>query len=112
MRISDWSSDVCSSDLWPGNVRELENACWRLAALAPDDSIDAADVEALAGLSSRGSAAVPGVGGEGWEHALAEWARARLEEDANDLHAEARERMGQELFGAALEHTEIGRAHD
>src|SRR3546814_9274946 len=22
MRISDWSSDVCSSDLWPGNVKE------------------------------------------------------------------------------------------
>jgi two-component system nitrogen regulation response regulator GlnG len=26
---------------WPGNVRELENLCWRLAALAPTDAIDA-----------------------------------------------------------------------
>src|SRR3546814_14000676 len=23
MRISDWSSDVCSSDLWPGSVVEF-----------------------------------------------------------------------------------------
>ncbi|RFP61490.1 nitrogen regulation protein NR(I) [Luteimonas weifangensis] len=30
---------------WPGNVRELENLCWRLAALAPDASIGAADLE-------------------------------------------------------------------
>src|SRR3546814_8332966 len=50
MRISDWSSDVCSSDLalqqqpWPGNVRELENCLWRLAVLAPGDTITAADV--------------------------------------------------------------------
>jgi two-component system, NtrC family, nitrogen regulation response regulator GlnG len=29
---------------WPGNVRELENLCWRLAALAPGDSIRAADL--------------------------------------------------------------------
>src|SRR3546814_7099759 len=27
MRISDWSSDVCSSDLRPGNVIHLSNLC-------------------------------------------------------------------------------------
>src|SRR3546814_2211694 len=29
---------------WPGNVRELENCLWRLAVLAPGDTITAADV--------------------------------------------------------------------
>src|SRR3546814_8983433 len=52
MRISDWSSDVCSSDLardalmrhsWPGNVRELENTMHRAVLLAqgPDIGADA-----------------------------------------------------------------------
>ncbi|KGM52241.1 chemotaxis protein CheY, partial [Lysobacter arseniciresistens ZS79] len=34
---------------WPGNVRELENVCWRLAALAPAETVTAADVEAALG---------------------------------------------------------------
>jgi two-component system nitrogen regulation response regulator GlnG len=32
---------------WPGNVRELENLCWRLAALAPGDTILPADLDGL-----------------------------------------------------------------
>ncbi|MDQ2701615.1 MAG: nitrogen regulation protein NR(I) [Pseudomonadota bacterium] len=91
---------------WPGNVRELENACWRLAALAPNDNIDAADVDALAGLAVRETATVSAAGGNDWESALAGWARTRLAEDAEDLHAEARDRMEQVLFDAALEHTD------
>src|SRR3546814_5925658 len=60
MRISDWSSDVCSSDLanglprldvtpqalellmahgWRGNVRELENTMHRAVLLAQDGRI-------------------------------------------------------------------------
>src|SRR3546814_4874701 len=46
MRISDWSSDVCSSDLnevldifntydWPGNLRELKNVIKRMVLLSP-----------------------------------------------------------------------------
>ena len=31
---------------WPGNVRELENVCWRLAALAPGETITAFDLQA------------------------------------------------------------------
>ncbi|KGM52647.1 chemotaxis protein CheY [Lysobacter daejeonensis GH1-9] len=34
---------------WPGNVRELENVCWRLAALAPGETITRADVDAAFG---------------------------------------------------------------
>ncbi len=91
---------------WPGNVRELENACWRLAALAPDDSIDAADVDALVGLAGRKRDSLSmAAGGEAWEEALAAWARARLAGDAHDLHGEARARLEQVLFDVALAHT-------
>jgi two-component system nitrogen regulation response regulator GlnG len=91
---------------WPGNVRELENACWRLAALAPDDSIGAADVDALVGIATRKRDDVPvAAGGDAWEDALAAWAHARLADDAHDLHGEARARLEQVLFDAALAHT-------
>ena len=90
---------------WPGNVRELENACWRLAALAADERIGAAEVDALAGLSTRRATASNAQGGVEWEAALADWARARLDSGARDLHGEARDRMEQVLFDAALEAT-------
>src|SRR3546814_13624069 len=41
MRISDWSSDVCSSDLWPDDpsgVRLLERHFHRLTPLVPLDA--------------------------------------------------------------------------
>ena len=90
---------------WPGNVRELENACWRLAALAPDDSIGAADVDALVGVATRSHDDATAARGEAWEDALAAWARERLASDARDLHGEARARLEQVLFDAALAHT-------
>src|SRR3546814_11515639 len=43
MRISDWSSDVCSSDLDPealmsvASKRKLDGARWSLASPAPDN---------------------------------------------------------------------------
>src|SRR3546814_16671794 len=36
---------------WPGNVRELENLCWRLAALAPGDTITPADLDGMLAAS-------------------------------------------------------------
>jgi two-component system nitrogen regulation response regulator GlnG len=85
---------------WPGNVRELENLCWRLAALAPDDTIVAADLDDM-----LASATTPRPSHD-WESQLAAWARARLAAGANDLHADARARLEQVLFDAALAHTD------
>ena len=85
---------------WPGNVRELENLCWRLAALAPGDTIGTAELDA-AFLHSAPAAAQ----GEDWETALGRWAREHLAAGDAHLHATARERFDQVLLDAALEHT-------
>ena len=86
---------------WPGNVRELENVCWRLAALAPGDTIGTAE------LDMAFAHAAPDAGrDEGWEAALAHWARERLAAGVTDLHTDARERFDRILLDAALEHTQ------
>jgi two-component system, NtrC family, nitrogen regulation response regulator GlnG len=90
---------------WPGNVRELENVCWRLAALAPGDVITLADME---GAIAQGSAVAAPV--EEWDAALAAWARRRLGEGAESLHAEARERFDKTLLEVALQFTHGRRA--
>ncbi len=86
---------------WPGNVRELENICWRLAALAPGDTIGLADlVDALPpGRQADGDAA-------SWQRELDAWARARLAAGVHDLHAEAKRDFEQVLLQAALDHCE------
>ena len=86
---------------WPGNVRELENLCWRLAALAPGDTIRADDVRGALSPGAASAALMPG----GWDAALAAWARERLAAGDADLHAQARARFDQVLLEAALEHT-------
>lgn len=90
---------------WPGNVRELENVCWRLAALAPSDVITLADME---GAISQGTAVSAQI--EEWDAALAAWARRRLTEGAESLHAEARERFDKTLLEVALQFTHGRRA--
>ncbi|MEP6634389.1 MAG: sigma 54-interacting transcriptional regulator, partial [Luteimonas sp.] len=88
---------------WPGNVRELENLCWRLAALAPGDTITAADLDGafLDGVSATDAvSATPG-----WEGALAEWARDRLTRGEDGIHADARDRLDRTLLQAALAQT-------
>ena len=84
---------------WPGNVRELENLCWRLAALAPADTVTTADLDDML----QGGAA--SAGASDWEEALRQWARGQLAAGTGDLHAHARERFDRALLEAALEHT-------
>ena len=87
---------------WPGNVRELENLCWRLAALAPGDTIGMAELDAA--LAPTPAAASPGERDD-WESALARWARERLAAGDPALHAQALARFDRVLLDAALEHT-------
>lgn len=86
---------------WPGNVRELENLCWRLAALAPGETITVADLQE----ARRPSASVAGQKAGEWDHVLAEWAYARLQAGAQGLQAEARARFDMAMLEAALRHT-------
>ena len=85
---------------WPGNVRELENVCWRLAALAPGETITRADLDEVLDVAEA-----PAPGATEWEIQLSAWARAQLAEGRAHLHADARERFDRALLEAALEHT-------
>ncbi len=104
-RFGHAALDLLTAHDWPGNVRELENVCWRLAALAPADVINAADLQA---------ALPPAPGQENgrgeWDQVLADWARRRLLEGAEALHAEARTRLDRTLLQVALELTQGRRA--
>ncbi|WP_374012800.1 nitrogen regulation protein NR(I) [Pseudoxanthomonas koreensis] len=101
--------DALAAMDWPGNVRELQNLCWRLAALAPGETITVADLGGGAASSSAAPASTAPVasGGdaEDWDRQLGQWARASLQAGARDLHAHARDRFDRALLGAALEHT-------
>jgi two-component system nitrogen regulation response regulator GlnG len=88
---------------WPGNVRELENLCWRLAVLAPGESITSADLaDALAPAQTLAHVS----DGVDWEAALAAWVRDKLTQGNGNLHAQARERFDHVMLAAALEHTQ------
>ncbi len=107
-RLSPAALRALGAHHWPGNVRELQNVCWRLAALAAADVIDAHDVEQAL---NRGQRAMPVAAEAGtWDRQLAQWARQRLAEGVEGLHAEARERMDAALLEAALEFTHGRRA--
>ncbi|MEO8743232.1 MAG: nitrogen regulation protein NR(I) [Lysobacteraceae bacterium] len=88
---------------WPGNVRELENLCWRLAALAPGQSIRAIDVRAS--LRKAPQATQP-AGSDAWAQQLTAWAHSALNDGEGDVHGRAKQHMEQALFAAALEHTD------
>ena len=90
---------------WPGNVRELENVCWRLAALAPGETIALADLD---GALAPSEADAPDQGE--WDQSLAAWAHQRLADGAEGLHAEARERFDRTLLEVALQFTQGRRA--
>ena len=88
---------------WPGNVRELQNLCWRLAALAPGETITLDDLQVLQAPVAGGSAPMAHAGE--WDRQLGQWALDCLRAGARELHAEARERFDRALLHAALEHT-------
>ena len=91
---------------WPGNVRELENLCWRLAALAPGEVVAPGDLgDALSASVATAGGAGSGDSDDAWESALRAWARARLADGVDGVHAQARERLDHVLLEAALEHT-------
>ncbi|HTA64407.1 MAG TPA: nitrogen regulation protein NR(I), partial [Xanthomonadaceae bacterium] len=87
---------------WPGNVRELENLCWRLAALAPGQSIRTADVRACLRTAPR---ATGNADADDWTQPLIAWTRAALGDGHGDVHGRAKQRFEQALLAAALEHT-------
>ncbi len=84
---------------WPGNVRELENLCWRMAALAPGDRLDADDVQAALGASASSAVA------DDWATQLDAWVRTQLADGVEGLHGQVVERVERVLLEAALDHT-------
>ncbi len=88
---------------WPGNVRELENVCWRLAALAPGESVGIADLNEVwkpLNQTEVGDATAPA----DWESALRRHIDAALQQGVPNLHAQERERFDRILLEAAVEH--------
>ena len=85
---------------WPGNFRELQNLCWRLAALAPGETIGARDLRSLFQPRAGGDE-----GRADWTTALTAAVASALERGESDLHAGLRERFDQAVLDAALEHT-------
>src|SRR3546814_5618081 len=74
MRISDWSSDVCSSDLQKSPAAALRVEALLLAAAHERDLTGWADVMAMGPRSPRRAGSAPVVG----HRILGPWSRARL----------------------------------
>src|SRR3546814_7794957 len=101
MRISDWSSDVCSSDLQAGRVEEDEGQ-WRIDA--PPDVINAAVVRPIGGVEPVHEGVV------GIEH-KGLWQVTGIEEKTQ-RPAKARQHAEREQrFCGERQQAEIGRAH-
>jgi len=91
---------------WPGNVRELENLCWRLAALAPGETITAADLPTTLGSSALITAQAVSdddpQANEDWESTLRRWAATQLAAGAEPLYPDALARFQKALMESAL----------
>ena len=104
-RFATPALDMLRAYEWPGNVRELENVCWRLAAMAPGETITAFDLQGVLTHATAGATHAME-----WDQALAVWAQGRLVEGAEGLHAEARELFDRTLLEVALQFTQGHRA--
>ncbi|MEN1961249.1 nitrogen regulation protein NR(I) [Luteimonas sp. MJ246] len=102
-RLSRPALERMQAHPWPGNVRELENLCWRMAALASGDVVDAADLDEAWGTRGTPGDIAPG-GEDDWEAALRAWTGAQLAAGAQGIHADARDRLDRVLLQTALEH--------
>ena len=97
-RFADAALERLRAHAWPGNVRELENLCWRLAALAPGETITPRDLDAHWDRPLDALA-------EPWEEHLKAWARTQLAAGTPNLHDQALARFEQALAEAAMAHT-------
>lgn len=86
---------------WPGNVRELENLCWRLAALAPGESIGLKDLKSC--LRSNELTIEPQ---NVWQQSLARSAQQLLSRNEQNIHAQLREQFDKILLETALDFTD------
>ena len=99
-RLDTGATARLAAHAWPGNVRELQNVCWRLAALAPGDTIRAADVAAQ--MDSQPRDAHAPAAPSAWPDALRAWADTELAAGRDQLHARASATLDEVLMDAAL----------
>lgn len=83
---------------WKGNVRQLENTCRWITVMAPTRKVQIEDLPIE--LQERRDE-----GGEGWERALEQWVRQRLNSSEDGLLDQVLPTMERILIEAALDHT-------
>jgi two-component system nitrogen regulation response regulator GlnG len=106
-RLTAEALRVLQQQPWPGNVRELENCLWRLAVLAPGDTITAEDVAQAQPATSASLSA----NSSDWSDALKHWADSALAAGESGLHARASAVLDRVLLEAALAHCNGHRQH-
>jgi two-component system nitrogen regulation response regulator GlnG len=86
---------------WPGNVRELENLCWRLAALAPGESISLKDLK-----SCLRSNELTIENANQWQQSLSRVVQQSLSRNESNINAQLREQFDRILLETALDFTD------
>lgn len=87
---------------WPGNVRQLENTCRWLTVMASGREILVSDLPPELRQSQEAEAGKPA---QGWEQALADWARKELARGGTPLLDTALPAFERIMIGCALNHT-------
>ncbi len=85
---------------WPGNVRQLENICRWITVMAPANKVTIDD------LPKEISGHQPEVKTSDWQHALAHYARSRVQMGKQDILPELTQQFESTLLTLALEHTD------
>ena len=97
---------------WPGNVRELENLAWRLAALAPSETVDAATLAQVWARDAAAPAAASGIlpsaalahprAAHDWTVPLGQAVELALARGDSDVHATLRKAFDTTLLETAV----------